>query len=415
MKLAYRAYDLSGRVHTDTLDAEDRDDAVSRLRGRGLFVTELAEQGRAAAATGLAERGSGLRRLMVRLGGARLRHLAMFTRQLHVLVATGTPMVDALGALERQAREPRWRAVIADLKLRVEEGAPLSDAMAAHPDWFDTICRSLVAAGESGGNFDQMLERLSTLSRKQLHVRNTVAGALVYPALLLVISGAVLTGMLVFVMPRFAGLFTTLDMPLPASTQAMMAVSTAVRSYWWAMLIGVIAAGAGAGWWLGTPAGRLWMDTRALRIPKLGAVVRSFTTARITRMLGVLVENHVPLLEALELTEEVAGNAHYRALVRRSIESVERGDPVSAAFNDPALVSPSVYEAMRSGEATGQLGPLLLNMSDFLDEENEVVLRSLTSILEPAILVVLGVLVGAVALSMFLPLFDMTAQAGGPR
>ncbi|MBX3403178.1 MAG: type II secretion system F family protein [Phycisphaeraceae bacterium] len=404
MKLVYTAFDKAGKQVSDALEAASLAEAGEILRRQGLFVTELREA--AAAAQGATARV---------IGGGRgsLRDVSSFMRQLSVLISTGTPMVEALGSLEKQLKPGQFRGVIADVRERVEEGAQFSDALAAHPRLFDPVCRSLVAAGESGGQLDAMLRRLASLLRQQLKVRSTVLGAMVYPCVLIVVSIIVLVAMVGFVMPRFESLFTTLGAELPASTRLMMDVGGFVRGNWYFLLGGLVAAGVGTKLWLSSRAGRLWLDGVMVWLPQIGKVVRALATARITRVLGVLIEGKVPLMEALHLARESTGNSRYAALVDRAVEAVTRGEPVSTAFFGTPLVAESVAEAIRSGERTGQLGPVLSNLSDFMDEDNELIVKSIASIIEPIILMVLGVLVGFVALSMFLPLFDLTSMAGG--
>ena len=285
--------------------------------------------------------------------------------------------------------------------------------MELHPDVFDPVCRSLISAGESGSSFDQMLDRLATLTRRQMHVRNAVVGALIYPALLVLVAVGVLATMLLFVLPRFAGLFETLDVALPPTTKMLMALSEFLRSYWWTVPLGGLVAGFGGHAWVNTPGGRRSVDTIVLRLPMLGAIVKSFAVARITRVLGVLLNGKVQLLDALILARHTARNVNYVDLVKRAEDAVTKGGSMSAAFAAGNLVTPSLCEAIKSGEQSGQMGPLLLSIADFLDEDNEVVLKSLTSILEPVILIVLGLLVGFVALSMFMPLFDLTSMTQG--
>ena len=406
MRLAYTAFDAAGKAVNTTIEATDANEAMEILRRQGLYVTEIkpAPQGGAAG-------GGGVRRRMGR--GRLLKNLALFTRQLSVLMTSGTPLVQALGALERQSADKAWRAVIASLRVKVEEGATLSAAMDMHPDVFDPVCRSLISAGESGGSFDQMLDRLATLTRRQMHVRNAVIGALVYPALLVVVAVSVLATMLLFVLPRFAGLFETLDVPLPPTTQLLMAMSEFLRAYWWSVPLLAVGGVAGGRAWLGSEGGRRRVDSLVLRVPGIGPVVKNFAVARIARVLGVLLNGKVPLLEALALAKSTARNVNYVDLVARAEEAVTRGSTVSSAFAVGNLVSPSLCEAIKSGEQSGQMAPLLLSIADFLDEDNEVVLKSLTSVMEPAILIVLGVLVGFVALSMFMPLFDLTSMTQG--
>jgi len=406
MKLQYLAYDNARNQVTGTTESPNINDATESLRRKGLYVIQIGEP-----AGEPAEPSTRLTTKPGRTG--KLKQLVVFTKQLCVLVSSGTQLVEALGALERQTKQGPWRDTIVHLKSRVEEGAPLCEAMEEHSEYFDSVYCSLIAAGESGGNLTRMLDRLATLKQKQLRVRNSMIGAMVYPSMLVVIAAAVLTVLLVFVVPRFATLFETLDVPLPASTKALVDISEAFKSYWWAAAIVLAGAIVGLRFWLITPGGRQARDTAILGLPRIGDLVKSFATARITRLLGVLMEGRVPVLEALRLTRAAAGNVHYDRLIKNAEEQVSRGEPISLAFSDADLISPSVHEAIRSGERSGQIGPLLLNVADFLDEENEVVVRSLTTIIEPVILIVMGLVVGLVAISMFMPLFDLTSMVQG--
>ena len=409
MKFSYQAFDAAGKAVTGSTEANDANDAMDALRRQGLYVTTVqaaSEVGAALDKAAAAARGRGI-------SGRQLKNLAMFTRQLSVLMTSGTPLVQALGSLERQAADKAWRTVIVTLRTKVEEGATLAQAMESRPDVFDPVCRSLISAGESGGSFDSMLDRLATLTRRQMHVRNAVAGALIYPTLLVVVAVGVLAVMLLFVLPRFAGLFQTLDVALPPTTKMLMALSAFLRSYWWTVPLGGLVAGFLGQAWLATAAGRRALDTACLRLPVIGPIIKSFSVARIARVLGVLLNGKVTLVDALVLARHTARNVHFVDLVARAEDAVTKGGSMSAAFATGNLVTPSLCEAIKSGEQSGQMGPLLLSIADFLDEDNEVVLKSLTSILEPVILIVLGLLVGFVALSMFMPLFDLTSMTQG--
>ena len=406
MKLAYRAFDKSGREVTDTIEAPDVVEATQSLRQRGLFVTEMDDAG---AAPAVQRRGARIRQTRRQ----RLRDLAMFTRQLHVLVLSGTQLVEALGALRRQVKPGPLRDAIAAIRKNVQEGSPLAEAMAAHPKYFDKVYCSLVAVGESSGNLSAMLDRLARLTQKRIHVRNSIVGALLYPALLLTAASVVLAILLGFVIPRFAMLFDSLDVPLPASTLVLITLSDALRSYWWALIILVAGGVTALKFRADSVAGKRAMDSLVLKTPRVGSIARSFATARITRLLGLLLDSQVPVLEALKLTRGGVRNVHYAELVARAEEAVSRGEAISSAFRQSNLIIPSICEAIASGEQSGQVGPLLLNIADFLDEENEVVVRSLPSIVDPVLLILLGFLVAFVALSMFMPLFDLTAMTSG--
>jgi len=408
MRFIYTGYERSGKPARGTIEAPDADSAQERLRGQGVFVTDITD---AQEHDSPRARGAGGRSgLMVR---GRHRKLASFSRQLSILVANGTPVPEALGAINRQTKDVQWAALIGEVNKQVQEGASLSEAIQSHPETFDPVFFSLIAAGESGGNLDVMLQRLAKLTRQQLHVRNSVSGAMLYPALLLMASVIVLGLLITFVLPRFAGLFETLDAPLPPTTEALMAVSNILRGYWWAIIPGVGLMGVGLGIWLTFPSGRRAAQTALLRAPKIGWITRGFAVARIARLLGLLVSSRVPLLDALDLTQASMTNHHYRDLIARAHESVTMGEPVWTAFDDTWLVSPATAEAIRNGEEAGQMGPSLVKLADFLDEDNEVIVRSLVSIIEPVILLGLGAVVALVAISMFLPLFDLTSMTGG--
>jgi type II secretory pathway component PulF len=406
MKFSYKAIERGGAPAKGSLEARDLSEARETLRRQGLYVLEVQaqEMNKTESPDPATSRTS---------TGRRLRNVAMFMRQLHVLLSTGTPVVEALIALERQTQDKQWRSVVAAVREKVEEGAPLSGALAHFPNQFDAVCRGLITAGESGGNLDAILDRLAILMRKQVHVRSAVQGALIYPCLLIVVALSVLMVLLTFVLPRFTALFQTLDTPLPSSTYVLVMLSQATCRYWWAFIVVVGAGGFAIFTWLKTEAGRRAVATASVRMPRIGALTRNFVTARITRMLGILLQGRVSLVEALQLTRESTRNHLYADLLDKAGAAVTRGESLASAFANNNLVAPSVYEAMRSGDKTGQLGAMLSTVADFLDEENEVTLRSLTSIIEPFILIVLGVLVGFVVLSMFLPLFDLTAAMRG--
>ena len=219
--------------------------------------------------------------------------------------------------------------------------------------------------------------------------------------------------MIVFVLPRFAGLFETLDAPLPPTTQMLLTISGVLRSKWWMLLILAAITGAASKYWLSTPVGRRTVDTWLVRLPYLGYFVRSLITARIATLLGVLLSSQVQLLEALRLTRRATVNTRYADLMRCAEEGVANGSPLSASFEGTYLINPSMTEAIRHGEESGQLAVVLTDMAEFMDEENEVVVRTLASIVEPIILIVLGVVVAFLALSMFVPLFDLTSLTQG--
>lgn len=405
MKLAYDGYDLAGKSVAGLIEAGSIADASEMLRKQGVFVTGVRETTAAAAESIGARTGTSR-------GRRKPKDLVSFFRQLSILIGTHTPLVQALGAIERQTPEGDWRATIEDLRRRVEEGASLSAAMEAHSSRFDAISRSMVAAGESGGRLDVMLRGLSALTRQQYHVRRSIIGALIYPVVLIGVSTGVLFVTLFFVLPQFEGLFETLQAPLPPTTEALIVISGTMKTYWWATL--TLAAGATAGAIAGmkSPRARRVIDKLLVDLPRIGPIMRAFATSRIARILGVLLDARIPMLEAVRLARQGTSNACYADLLDRAENAISRGESLADILAHSGLVVPSICEALSSGERSGQLGPVLIQVADFLDEDNEVLIRSLMSVIEPIILTLLGLIIGFIAVSMFLPLFDLTALGG---
>lgn len=408
MKFAYSGFDRSGAPAKGTIEADSLHQARESLRGKGIFPTKIAEDagagGGGGADAGSARRASGK-------GGA--KRVGSFLKQLSLLVSSGTPITEALGAVERQTADPAFQKIVSQIRQRVEEGSTLSDALRQHPQYFDGVSLSLVSAGESGASLDKMLLRLSLILERAAHVRAGITGAMVYPAVLTSVCVIVLIVMITVVLPRFKDMFEAMNTKLPASTEMLMVLSDFLRAYWWGVGAAAIAAIVGLVMFLRSPGGQRQRDKWILRMPKIGALARGFVTAHVARILGLLIESKVPMLTALDLTRRAAGNVVYADLLATVQASVERGEPISAHLGRGNLIGQGVCEAVRTGESTGRLGEVLTNIAEFMDRENEVVIRSLTSIIEPLILLVMGAMVGAVAISMFLPLFDLAASTGG--
>lgn len=410
MKLAYNAVSATGTPVSDIVDATSIDEAMDMLRGKGLFVTQIEPESESKARAKAKAKGGGM---SFKSKTKRLKDVAMFSRQLNVLVATGTPLADGLAALERQVKDVEFKAQLALIREQVEQGLTLYDALGKAPKYFDEVYRNIIKAGEASGSLPKMLDRLAVLTRKQVQVRSQITGAMVYPCLLILISIAVLAIMLTVVMPRFTGMFESLDVPLPATTMMLMAASDLLRTFWWAVLLGTGATIVGLRYALTTPLGKRVKDSLMLTVPVLSDVTRSYATARIARLMGVLIECNVPLLDTIQLVRNATGNSKYEAMMIQAEEIVITGEPVSGAFANDKMIEPAFYEAVRNGEQSGRLSMLMVTVADFMDEENDTRLKALTSLFEPLILVFLGLMVGGIAISMFMPMFDLTSMAGG--
>lgn len=409
MKLAYNAVSATGTPISDIIEAATKDEAMDVLRGKGLFVTQIEPEAELKVRKN-AKAGGGIH---FKSKTKRLKDVAMFSRQLNVLVATGTPLADGLAALERQVKDADFKAQLAVIRDQVEQGLTLYDALGKAPKYFDEVYRNIIKAGEESGSLPTMLDRLAVLTRKQVQIRSQLGGAMIYPCLLICITIAVLAIMLTVVMPRFTGMFESLDVPLPATTLALMGASDILRTYWWIVLLAVGGGAVALRYALISPMGKKFMDGMMLTIPVLRDVTRSYATARIARLMGVLIECNVPLLDTIQLVRNATGNSKYEEMMVQAEEVVVSGEPVSGAFANDKMIEPAFYEAVRNGEQSGRLSMLMITVADFMDEENDTRLKALTSLFEPLILVFLGLAVGGIAISMFMPMFDLTSMAGG--
>lgn len=400
MKVAYEGFTIDGQAVNGTLVVNDRDGARKTLREQGIFATRITDARDAAAKT-----------------GARVPRevLAALLRQLSILVSTGTPLVEALSAIERQAEDPRWAGLVGELRRRVEEGAAFSDAMGAMPHVFDPICRTMAAAGESAGILDKMLGDLADLYRRQARIRKAVIGALTYPTVVICAAGIVLVALVTVVLPKFRTMFDAIQAPVPTMTAALMALGDALREHWIIALSVVAAAIVGLVFLARSVPLRRRVVALTLRMPIIAPVVRAISTAHMVRCLGLLLESRIALLDALKLTSDSMSHPAYVALLERAQAGVTHGEQLSAALDDVRCIAPSVRQAIASAERSGRLGQVLTQLGRHLDEDNETVVKGIARAVEPLLLAALGIVIGFVAISLFLPLFDIAASAGGGR
>ncbi|MBY0112670.1 MAG: type II secretion system F family protein [Phycisphaerales bacterium] len=403
MSFVYSGFDASGKAVAGSIDASAPAEAIEALRKRGIFTTAVKAEDDTTSAAALVRGGT----------KAGLQDLSQFYRQLSVLMATKTPLLQALVVAEKQTRTPALKSTVADLRKRVEEGESLAAAMASNPRVFDSVARSMVAAGEAAGMLDKMLASLSILVRRQLTIRRQIIGTLTYPVILISVSFCVVIALLVAVLPQFAEMFKSMQTPLPPTTKMLMWVGDVLRQQWMFVIPAAVAAATGLYLSIRSPKGIGRIDAFLVTAPRIGPMRRSFAVAGFCRLLGTLIDARVPLLDAIRLTRESIRCRPYADLLQSAEIAVERGQPLAESLNDERLIDPAVTAAISSGERGGKVGPVLLQVADYLDEDNEQFMKLLSTILEPVVLGVVGALVGGIAISMFLPLFDLAASAGG--
>jgi len=401
MILTYEAVDAAGKRSHDVVEARDRTEAADLLRRRGLFVTNLAPQAassRSRAASRPAARG--------RLP---LKTLALFTRQMAMLLRAGSGLVPALAAIKRQMAHPRQAAILGRLITDLEDGTTLTDALRRHPHTFDAVYCAILAAGEASGSLAPMFERLAGIVGSQRTMRKKIVGAVAYPVLLMAMCLSILNVLMFFVLPRFAGMFKQLGVTVPPTTALLLQTGEALRNHWPMLLALTLGAAALAAWAVRTEGGQQWLADVQLRLPLLGRLRSRLIQAQVFRTMGTLLVSRVGVLDTLELVRQSTRNTRYQRLFDGLESAVTSGGQLSQAFEASGLVEPAICQAVHTGEDSGALGDALNYCADVLDENNTELISMLTRLIEPVILITMGLVVGAVAISLFLPLFDLTS------
>jgi type IV pilus assembly protein PilC len=342
-------------------------------------------------------------------GSVKAKELAIFTRQFSVMIDAGLPLVQCLEILASQQENKLFQKVLTNTRSQVEGGATLSAAMRGSPKVFDALYVNMVEAGETGGILDTILQRLSTYIEKNVKLQRAVKSALVYPVGVLTVAGGVITLLLWKVVPIFATLFAGLGVDLPLPTKIVIALSNFVGSIF-GLLILVAIAGAvfGIKVWYGTPQGRFILDTIVLKLPVLGILMRKIAVARFTRTLGTLISSGVPILEGLDITAKTAGNAVVERALQQVRKSLEEGKSLTEPLREAEVFPGMVTQMIAVGEQTGAMDAMLQKIADFYEEEVDAAVKDLLTALEPIMIVFLGVVVGGVVISMYLPLRGTT-------
>jgi type IV pilus assembly protein PilC len=343
--------------------------------------------------------------------GVNAKELAIFTRQFSVMIDAGLPLVQCLEILASQQENKTFQKVLTGTRSAVEGGATLSAAMRQYPKVFDALYVNMVEAGETGGILDTILQRLSSYIEKNVKLQRAVKSALVYPVGVLSVAGGVIILLLWKVVPIFATLFAGLGVDLPLPTKIVIGLSNAIGSIFG--FLALLAFGGiivGLKVWYGTPQGRFVLDTIILKIPVLGILMRKIAVARFTRTLGTLIASGVPILEGLDITARTAGNAVVEKALQQVRRSLEEGKSLTEPLKDSEVFPGMVTQMISVGEQTGAMDAMLQKIADFYEEEVDAAVKDLLTALEPIMIVILGVVVGGVVISMYLPLFSLIGK-----
>src|ERR1044071_2906955 len=383
----------SGREIRSSVDATTEQAAIAALLNRNLLVVSIQEK------VGKKGRTSG--------GKVALADLVIFTRQLATMIDAGLAMVQSLQALADQTTNKVMRDVIRDVCTRVEGGDSFSEALQKHPKVFSRLYVCMVAAGEKGGLLAEILARLATYLENSNRLRKKIKSAMMYPTVVTIVAICITIFLLVKVVPVFGEIFASFGAELPGPTQGLINLSNFVKRY----LIFILVAGGGAVYaWLyfiKTPVGRQFWDARRIKLPIFGVIAHKICLARFTRTLASLIRSGVPILEVLQIVSQTVGNVIMEKAIKTSMVDIERGESISAALGKHPVFPSMIIRMVTAGEQTGKIDNMLERISDFLDEEIETTLSGLTALIEPILIVFLGVVIGGMVICMFLPIFKM--------
>jgi type IV pilus assembly protein PilC len=388
----YTARDAKGELKTATIDATNRDDVVQQLRRLRMIVVKVEEAAKAKQKTG---------------GSVSMRDIVIFTRQFSTMINSGLPLVQALDILAKQSENKTLQAVTRQVVFDVESGHTVADALAKHPKAFSDLYVNMVAAGEAGGILDTILMRLATFMEKNDALVRKVKGAMIYPGVIISVAVIAITVLLIVVIPVFQQMFQSVNLTLPFATRVVIGLSSFLKGYWYLIGGGGVAAFYLFRKYYATPNGQLQVDRLMLHAPVLGDVLRKSAVSRFTRTLGTLVSSGVSILDGLEITAKTAGNRVVQDAILASRSSIAGGETISAPLAKSNVFPPMVISMISVGEQTGGLDEMLAKIADFYDEEVDAAVSGLLALLEPVMIVFLGVIVGGMVVAMYLPIFDM--------
>lgn len=412
----YKARNIKGELKEASLLADNLDNAKSILKQEGLWVVDIKQMYETMTSSQPKKKNRKqdkitFQNFLEKYQPISLKDMVIFSRQFAAMIESGVAMLRALNVLSEQTGNPRLKKALEQIRYEIEQGSTLSDTLSKHPGIFDRLYVAMVKAGEAGGVLDQVLNRLAGFMEEKSKLTQQVRAAMTYPVVVMLIAVVVFYAMLTLVLPTFSGLFTSLGSELPAYTRFLIIISNFLRSWYMLVVIGGIGV---AVWviknWYETKGGRLTLDFTLLNMPVMGDILRKVAVARFTRTFGTLVKSGVPIVTALDVVKDSAGNAVLAKAIEAIIAKVQQGGTISGPLSESKIFPPMVTQMVAIGEETGQLETMLEKIADFYDVEVETAVEGLTSLMEPLMIVVLGGLVGAIVIGMYLPIFTVISK-----
>ncbi len=393
----YVVRDKQGKTVSGIAEGENKGSVTSKLKQSGFIVTSVSER----------SEGISIGQFFLQLKGVKIKDLAIFSRQFATMIHAGLPLTKCLTILCQQTNNKRFKEIILQVQKDVEGGQPLSGALAKYPKVFSNLYVSMVRAGETGGVLDEVLIRLADHLEKEVALKAKIKASTTYPILMFAFAVIVVFFMITFIVPIFVKMFEDLGGTLPAPTRALMGLSGLVRNYWYA----VFSIFAGVIYmfkrFISTPGGRYWFDGLKLKLPVVGNLIQKTSVSRFTRTLGTLINSGVPILAALEIVGTTAGNAIVARAVQEVRSSIKEGETIAKPLEMSSVFPPMVVQMIAVGEETGALDTILQKVADFYDEEVATAVDGLTSVIEPIMIVFVGLVIGGILMSLYLPMFNL--------
>ena len=384
---------IRGKVQTGEIEAENEQGAISKLKQKNISVTSVKKKFES--------------EFLSNKKPITERDIVIFTRQFSTMVDAGLPLVQCLEILGKQSDNPTFGEIITKIKVDIESGNNLSDAMRRHPKVFNSLYTNLVEAGEAGGILDTILGRLANYIEKALALKKKVKSAMVYPSAIVTVAFTVVAFLMVFVIPTFASMFSSGGAELPGPTALVMTVSDFFRNQWYFIIGGPVLFFVLFKKVYATERGNIEIDRIFLKLPVMGMLIRKVSTAKFARTLGTLIASGVPLIEGMDICARTAGNKIVELAILNSIEAIKEGETIAAPLARENVFPPMVIQMIDVGESAGALDAMLSKIADFYDEEVDTAVDAMTALLEPILMVFLGVIVGFIVVAMYLPIFKM--------
>jgi len=404
---SYKVRDRSGKVHSGVVEGGSQDLVAKSLRDKGLVPLSIEQKKTGGLSTEIKIPGLS--------GRIKVKDVVVFSRQFATMVNSGLSLLRALAVLVDQTESKPLAKVLLDVKTDVEQGMSLSAALEKHPKAFNKLYVSMIRAGEIGGVLDETLNRLADMMEANLTLRSKVKSAMAYPAVVGILILVVTTGMIMFVVPVFANMYAEMggeDATLPLPTEVLVIISDIVKSKWWLVTLLVIMGTVGLKKWKKTEAGRYRWDSLKLRIPIFGKLFHKTAISRFARTFSVLSRTGVPVLQTLDIVSATTGNAKVERAVEDVKNSVREGESLAKPLARHKVFPPMVVQMMTVGEETGALDTMLAKVADFYDQEIDSMVNAMTSLIEPLLIVVMGVTVGGILIALYLPMFNLASVAG---